>query len=228
MARSKGRWFDPQAGGNAATSECLYIPRRPVHSERDWNHRTNQGMVMNSSKWCREEFLNKDKCTLVRLVPHVRIQGSPDIHVNQGSVINLTCIISYSPEAPAFIFWYHGDQVVPYDSERGRISVTTEPLGRETRSHLVIHDASPSRDSGNYTCKPSIAKAASIKVHVLENVRAFDETSWTNDSISSIGATRTDGEQVQKFKSTIGRVGSRGGITGLGDASSPKIQGQDS
>jgi len=41
----------------------------------------------------------------------VRIQGSPDIHVNQGSLINLTCIISYSPEPPAFIFWYRGDEV---------------------------------------------------------------------------------------------------------------------
>ncbi|TRY67471.1 hypothetical protein TCAL_13578 [Tigriopus californicus] len=106
------------------------------------------------------------------MVPHVRIQGSPDIHVNQGSVINLTCIISYSPEAPAFIFWYHGDQVVPYDSESGRFSVNTEKLGRETRSHLVIYDASPNRDSGNYTCKPSIAKAASIKVHVLERTKS--------------------------------------------------------
>ncbi len=44
-------------------------------------------------------------------VPHVRIQGSPDIHVNQGSLINLTCIISYSPEPPAFIFWYRGNEV---------------------------------------------------------------------------------------------------------------------
>ena len=44
-------------------------------------------------------------------VPHVRIQGSPDIHVDQGSVINLTCIISSTPEPPVYVFWYHGDQV---------------------------------------------------------------------------------------------------------------------
>ena len=43
-------------------------------------------------------------------VPHVRIQGAPDIHVNQGSAINLTCIISYSPEPPAFVFWYRGNK----------------------------------------------------------------------------------------------------------------------
>ena len=39
----------------------------------------------------------------------------------------------------------------------------------ETRSHLVIDDARPDVDSGNYTCKPSIARPASIKVHVLES-----------------------------------------------------------
>ena len=45
------------------------------------------------------------------IVPHVRIQGSPDIHVDQGSVINLTCIISYSPEPPVYVFWYKGESV---------------------------------------------------------------------------------------------------------------------
>lgn len=107
------------------------------------------------------------------VVPHVRIQGAPDIHVNQGSAINLTCIISYSPEPPAFVFWYRGNKVVAYDTAANagrRIEVLTEQRGRgETRSHLVIEDARPDVDSGNYTCKPSIARPASIKVHVLEN-----------------------------------------------------------
>ena len=33
----------------------------------------------------------------------------------------------------------------------------------------VIHRASPSVDSGNYTCRPAIGREASIKVHVLES-----------------------------------------------------------
>ena len=51
-------------------------------------------------------------------VPHVRIQGSPDLHIDRGSMINLTCVISYSPQPPAYIFWYHNDEVVAYDSPR--------------------------------------------------------------------------------------------------------------
>ena len=58
-------------------------------------------------------------------------------------------------------------QVVPYDSAGGRIEVKTFK-GRETRSNLVIRKARPS-DSGTYTCKPSIARAATIKVHILES-----------------------------------------------------------
>lgn len=29
-----------------------------------------------------------------------------------GSTINLTCTIKYSPEPPAYIFWYHHDEVI--------------------------------------------------------------------------------------------------------------------
>ena len=49
---------------------------------------------------------------------------------------------------------------------RGGISVVTEN-GRETQSHLVIRNARPS-DEGNYTCKPSIFKTASVRLYVLD------------------------------------------------------------
>ena len=61
--------------------------------------------------------------------------------------------------------------MVPYDSAGGRIEVFTSK-GRETKSNRVIKKAGPS-DSGNYTCKPSIAREASIKVHVLESKSFF-------------------------------------------------------
>ena len=54
-------------------------------------------------------------------VPHVRIQGSPDLHVDRGSTINLTCVISHSPEPPAYIFWYLNDEVMAYDSPRYKL-----------------------------------------------------------------------------------------------------------
>lgn len=44
-------------------------------------------------------------------VPTAAILGEPDLHVDKGSTINLTCSVKYSPEPPAYIFWYHHDEV---------------------------------------------------------------------------------------------------------------------
>lgn len=62
--------------------------------------------------------------TLIRmlfLVPTAQILGGPDLHVDKGSTINLTCSIKYSPEPPAYIFWYHHDDV----STRSGIKINT-------------------------------------------------------------------------------------------------------
>ncbi|XP_050541077.1 zwei Ig domain protein zig-8-like isoform X3 [Daktulosphaira vitifoliae] len=103
--------------------------------------------------------------TLNVVVPSASISGGPDIHVNEGSTINLTCVVKFSPEPPASIFWYHYDEVISYDSTRGGVSVVTEK-GDMTVSYLLIQDAVQS-DSGKYSCIPSNADVSSVVVHVL-------------------------------------------------------------
>lgn len=45
--------------------------------------------------------------------PTASILGGPDFYVQKGSTINLTCTIRLGPdESPAFIFWYHEDEVM--------------------------------------------------------------------------------------------------------------------
>lgn len=51
-------------------------------------------------------------------VPTAAILGGPDLHVDKGSTINLTCTIKYSPEPPAYIFWYHHDEVCIFISDK--------------------------------------------------------------------------------------------------------------
>ncbi|XP_045524973.1 zwei Ig domain protein zig-8-like isoform X1 [Pieris brassicae] len=108
-------------------------------------------------------------------VPSARILGGPDLHVDMGSTINLTCLIQFSPEPPAYVFWYHEDevsgrkQVISYDSARGGVSVVTEK-GAATTSYLLVQDAAPA-DSGRYSCAPSNADLASVRVHVLNGER---------------------------------------------------------
>lgn len=118
--------------------------------------------------------------------PTATILGGPDFYVQKGSTINLTCTIRLAPdESPAFIFWYHEDevknedffsnfshffmifsllQVINYDS-RGGISIETRK-GDLTTSHLLIQNADET-NSGKYSCSPSNAIVSSIRVHVL-------------------------------------------------------------
>ncbi|CAG9828291.1 unnamed protein product [Diabrotica balteata] len=98
-------------------------------------------------------------------VPTAQILGGPDLHVDKGSTINLTCSIRFSPEPPAYIFWYHHDNVISYDSSRGGVTVITEK-GDVTTSFLLIQNADI-LDSGKYSCSPSNADVASIRVFVL-------------------------------------------------------------
>lgn len=108
-----------------------------------------------------------------------------------GSPINLTCVISQSPDQLQFIFWYRDDRMINYDinEQRGKIvmskmnyssySSSKQALGVASTggggggatdiitSNLQIFNSKLS-DSGNYTCQPSGARSTSIYVHVLE------------------------------------------------------------
>ncbi|XP_076179287.1 zwei Ig domain protein zig-8 isoform X2 [Ptiloglossa arizonensis] len=102
--------------------------------------------------------------------PKTEILGAPDLYINRGSTINLTCVVLESPEPPAYIFWNHNNVIISYDSTRGGVSVVTEK-GDSTTSFLLVQEAKPS-DSGQYTCNPSNARPKSITVHVLNEYPA--------------------------------------------------------
>jgi hypothetical protein len=61
-------------------------------------------------------------------------------------------------------------QVINFDSPRGGISLVTEK-GPVTTSRLLIQKAIPS-DTGLYTCDPSNANPASVRVHILNGKEA--------------------------------------------------------
>ncbi|KAL1130065.1 hypothetical protein AAG570_013008, partial [Ranatra chinensis] len=104
------------------------------------------------------------------VVPTATIIGGPDIYVNYGSTINLTCTIQHSPEPPAYIFWYYSkddDNTTSMNmaTKRGGVSVITDK-GEVTTSRLLITSAMPS-DEGRYSCSPSNADMATVRVHIL-------------------------------------------------------------
>ncbi|XP_068224621.1 zwei Ig domain protein zig-8-like [Palaemon carinicauda] len=99
--------------------------------------------------------------------PETTVLGGPDLHINSGSAVNLTCLVKYSPEPPPYIFWYHDGQLLSYDEDGSDIQVVTSH-GQDTTSQLLIHRAI-GKDSGEYTCSPATAPSYSVNVHVISS-----------------------------------------------------------
>ncbi|XP_065156607.1 zwei Ig domain protein zig-8-like [Atheta coriaria] len=97
--------------------------------------------------------------------PITEILGGPDLFINLGSTINLTCLVKYAPEPPPTMMWSHNSVAINFDSPRGGISLVTEK-GPVTTSRLLIQKAAQG-DSGLYTCLPTNANAYNVRVHIL-------------------------------------------------------------
>ncbi|KAH8420406.1 hypothetical protein KR009_009906, partial [Drosophila setifemur] len=98
--------------------------------------------------------------------PVTEVIGGPELHINRGSTINLTCIVKFAPEPPPTVIWSHNREVINFDSPRGGISLVTEK-GVLTTSRLLVQKAI-AQDSGLYTCTPSNANPTTVRVHIVE------------------------------------------------------------
>ena len=90
------------------------------------------------------------------------------------------------PEPPSHFTWYKGLQILrsgasiqqlPPGSSgsntkivavKNKVSIETSTNGLENQ--LLIRNAAPATDAGNYTCVPAGAEPASIVVHVLNGM----------------------------------------------------------
>lgn len=55
--------------------------------------------------------------------PLTTIIGGPEVFINTGSTINLTCIVKNSPESPFAMYWTHNNEVSLFKRARPSISV---------------------------------------------------------------------------------------------------------
>ncbi|EEB11483.1 conserved hypothetical protein [Pediculus humanus corporis] len=101
-----------------------------------------------------------------------KIKGPTDLYVKTGSSVSISCSISQGPHDLGTVFWYKDKNILrvqsshPNDYEPvARVTIDTEWTDVLT-SYLRISNAKLS-DSGNYTCTPTIAEAASVNVHNL-------------------------------------------------------------
>ena len=118
---------------------------------------------------------------LAIIVPRAYILGADEYYAMAGGDISLVCIIEDTLEPPQYVYWYHNDKIINYDTKRTRVSfdlgkaqlmmtgdVEEMCLGknsRKTSSRLVIASVESS-DSGNYTCSTTNAEPSTISVFV--------------------------------------------------------------
>merc|ERR1719361_2218478 len=98
-----------------------------------------------------------------------------------GGDISLVCIIEDTLEPPQYVYWYHNDKIINYDTQRTRVSFDLGKNNRKTSSRLVIASVEKS-DSGNYTCSTTNAEPSTISVFVSEG----DKTLHLHDCGQSI------------------------------------------
>lgn len=97
--------------------------------------------------------------------PSSYIIGGPDLFVDVGSMVNISCVVLNTDKPPDTVKWLHGDEEISFRGPRNGVSVITEKAER-TSINLLMQDANAA-DSGFYTCVPNNAPASKIKVHIL-------------------------------------------------------------
>nr|XP_027199561.1 zwei Ig domain protein zig-8-like [Dermatophagoides pteronyssinus] len=137
------------------------------------------------------------------VVPVTEIIGNPNIFVRLGESINLTCLITQSPEPPAFVFWYHNERMINYDyteTDDGRIIIQKSTEQNDVIISRLIINKAKLEASGNYTCSPSNAEPASTYVHVLQGEKRLSndvQNDWNQaldiKNIQHKSATNSEG-----------------------------------
>ncbi|CAL4102210.1 unnamed protein product, partial [Meganyctiphanes norvegica] len=89
------------------------------------------------------------------------VNSGGEMYTQAGSTVKLVCRLRHYTEPPTYVFWYHQENMINYDSNR-KVSVVNQ--GGESTLQLkgVLEE-----DSGNYTCVPSNAKPSSVTLHVI-------------------------------------------------------------
>jgi len=98
--------------------------------------------------------------------PTTTIFGGPEMHVHEGSPLNISCVVHNSVGQPEFFFWKHNGNGIKFDDVRYEMRQYFAD-NDETVSSFVIKSAQYS-DSGNYTCMPAYCPPVSAKVYILK------------------------------------------------------------
>lgn len=55
--------------------------------------------------------------------PITSIPGGPELYIDLGSTVNLTCIVKHLPDPPLMVHWTHNNQVRIFISYSHKLSI---------------------------------------------------------------------------------------------------------
>ena len=97
------------------------------------------------------------------------IKEGTDLHVHEGSPLQLHCKIENATQKPTYLFWFHNSTMVNYESNnRPSLHITEHNYS----SILLISNVTKS-DAGTYRCEPGLAVSDNITIHVHSSKYSF-------------------------------------------------------
>jgi len=97
--------------------------------------------------------------------PETTFLGGPEMFLDTSSMVNLTCVISWTVSSPGTVTWFHNHTKLTIRGPRTGVSIMVDKSEVTTVS-LILQTASEN-DSGLYECQPDNAPSASMFIHVL-------------------------------------------------------------
>ena len=79
------------------------------------------------------------------------ILGNPNVFIESGSVLNLTCVVKHAISKPAFIIWKHGTKV-----SKNLISVLCYTRGNPNTDYGLIMSTFQIIYGQNYDSNPNV------------------------------------------------------------------------
>ncbi|XP_042891642.1 uncharacterized protein LOC122266116 [Penaeus japonicus] len=142
-------------------------------------------------------------------VQQAKILGPGEVYIKNGSTISLICTVNTHSENVGVVTWFRNNAELDYDSpritdfsSRGGVSIEIEKTLSRTTSKLYITRAIK-KDSGNYTCAPQFAEAASAIVHVVNGEESA--AVQTGNSVTLQSDVRLLGLSMMAFSLLITR-----------------------
>lgn len=157
-------------GDTTYINDDRYSIEKPIRHD-NWNLRLRNVDLDDGGMYECQATTHPPQSIFVRLrvvAAYAEIVGTKDKVFNSGSRLQLICVLKLATSKPDYIFWYHNNRMINFDTDRG-VSVHEEESG----STLTMTDVSVA-DSGNYSCQPRDMRSAAVAVTILSERQAPD------------------------------------------------------